>query len=546
MFCASISSTCCKETFRITVWHCRFIIQAESFLMSPADKINLGTQLRKAMDVAVYSLRYPEISIANYPGGQVYACLYTRNPASYIDDEFVRSYDEIQGEPYVEELLTQQRMFSWCQGSSPGIGSYIAFNRRLLEYRHLTDIGILQVRVPVSKLQQIFSAEQPESVLAYFYLDDLGALICSSTRNPLPDEVDLWDGEGRILDVEGIGQCIVTQAESHMNGGRLICFSSIHTLTESVDFITPVFIGGGIATMVLCAIILFFLSGSLVKGVGQLVRKTQRASSAADEYQRLEPISDTREIEELDAAYEDMVRTINRLHEDESRYLEAINEVQVELLQEQFNPHLLYNTLSLVRHVSQEEGEDARRRVANVLDSLISFYRSVLNRGQLVIRVRDEIKMIEDYLSIVREVYELDLDVTIRMDPGVLDCCSVKLFLQPIVENAVIHGLLEVCAGHLEIVGTRDAQRLFFVVEDDGTGIEPEKLADIRKALADGTVEGNGSFGFLSVSRRLRLFFTDDFDLDVTSAPGEGTRVCIKTPALTEDQVSAALRSRMI
>ena len=248
---------------------------------SPADKINLGTQLRKAMDVAVYSLRYPEISIANYPGGQVYACLYTRNPASYIDDEFVRSYDEIQGEPYVEELLTQQRMFSWCQGSSPGIGSYIAFNRRLLEYRHLTDIGILQVRVPVSKLQQIFSAEQPESVLAYFYLDDLGALICSSTRNPLPDEVDLWDGEGRILDVEGIGQCIVTQAESHMNGGRLICFSSIHTLTESVDFITPVFIGGGIATMVLCAIILFFLSGSLVKGVGQLVRKTQRASSAA-------------------------------------------------------------------------------------------------------------------------------------------------------------------------------------------------------------------------------------------------------------------------
>lgn len=509
------------------------------------DKIEAVSKLRKAMDVAVYSLRYPEVSIANYPGGQVYACLYTRNEASYLDDEFIRGYSEIADEPFADDLMTERRMFSWNEGYSSLIGSYIAFNRRLLDYGDLSDIAVLQIRVPTPKVQQILNAEKSDSALAFYYLGSKGQVLCALGRDALPEALGaLEDDACRIVDLPALGgQCLVSCARSRLNDSRLVCLSSAGSIASSVDFITPVFIVGGLLTVALCTLLLFFLSGSLLKGLRQLAEKTQRASDAADSYEKLGPICDTREIKALDAAYSQMVHTINTLHDEESRYREAINDVQIELLQEQFNPHLLYNTLSMVRHLSME---NRQTRTVAVLDNLISFYRRVLNRGQIVTTIRDEMQMIGSYLNIIREVYKVDLEVRIDVREDALDCCAVKLFLQPIVENAIQHGLLEVGAGCLSITGLREGDRLFFAVEDDGMGIEPDKLLRIRRCIASGETDGAENYGFVSISRRLRLFFGSDYSMTLDSEPGEGTRVEIRFPAYSEDQINATLRSRMV
>ena len=512
-----------------------------------AEKTTIANGLRKAMDLAIYSLRYPEVSIANYPGGQVYATLYTENEEGYMDGEFILSFSDIRGEPFVEDLMTQRRMFSWSYGATPQIGSYIAFNRRLLEYRGLTDVAVLQIRVPTSKIQQILNVEKADSVLALFYLDTDNRVLYAGGSRALLDDLTMEDDSCHIVDLPRLGgQCLASSARSQLNGCRLVCVSSAGGIQDSVDFVTPIFIAGGLATVALCTLLLFFLSGSLLKGLTRLTEKTRRASEGPDSYENLGPIHDTSEIEALDAAYGRMVHTINALHADESRYQEAINEVQIELLQEQFNPHLLYNTLSLARHLSAQDAPDAQSRTGAVLDNLISFYRRVLNRGQIVIRVRDEIQMIQSYLNIIRDVYEVDLDVRMSVDEEAMDCRVVKLFLQPIVENAIQHGLLEVGAGTLSLSGTRTGDRLVFVVEDDGMGIEADKLAQIRLSIARSEDMDTENYGLVSISRRLRLFFGSDYSMSIDSEPGEGTRVEIRIPAFSEDQINASLRSRMI
>lgn len=512
---------------------------------STVEKIKLGQQIRKALDVTAYSLRYPEVRIANYSGGQIYACLYTRNEHSYLDDDFILSFSEIAQADFVEQLMTETCMFSWNFGNSPQIGRYIAFNRRLLEYEGMSDIAILQIRIPVTKIQQVFDAEKPESVLAYYYLDEEGRVLYSGGSWAVLNQIgELPENQGKIVNLEALGgPCIVNCTNSELNENRLVCISSMAGVADSVDYVTPIFIVGGIVSMLMCAATLFVLSGWLLKGIQQLAEKTKRASDTTDGYEKLGRIRDSREIEALDAAYENMVRTINGLHEEEARYRNAINDVQIELVQEQFNPHLLYNTLSLVRHMSMESGN---AKVCTVLDNLIHFYKSVLNRGEIVICIRDEIRMIQFYLNIIREVYDIDLEVRMNIDPEILDFCAVKLFLQPIVENAVLHGLMEVGAGVLTITGMRVEQHICFDVEDDGMGIEPEKVEQILRSIAESDDAETVSYGFVSVAKRLRIFFGDDYSMTLDSELGEGTHVRIMIPILHREQISGSLRSKMV
>ena len=512
---------------------------------SATEKVELGQQIRKLLDVTAYSLRYPEVRIANYPGGQIYACLYTRNEQGYLDGDFILSLSEIADTDFVEQLMTETCMFSWNSGTSSQIGRYIAFNRRLLEYEGMTDIAILQIRIPVTKIQQILMAEKSDSVLAYYYLDENGRVLYASGSRSILDEID-WQraSEGQIVSLDAYGgPCIVNCADSELNENRLVCIASTEEVAKSVDYVTPIFITGGVFSILLCCAMLFFLSGWLLKGIRQLVEKTKRASDATDGYEKLGRIHDSKEIEELDAAYEAMVRTINGLHAEEARYRNAINGVQIELMQEQFNPHLLYNTLSIVRHMSMESKNS---RICTVLDNLIHFYKSVLNRGQIVICIRDEIRMIQFYLNIIRDVYNIDLEVKMDIQPEILDFCAVKLFLQPIVENAVLHGLMEVGSGTLSITGVREGDWIRFDVEDDGMGIEPEKVKQIQRAMAESDGAQSVSYGLVSVVKRLHIFFGDDYTMLLSSELGEGTHVQIMIPALCEEAVSANLRSRMV
>ena len=500
--------------------------------------------LQKMMDLTLFNLRYPEVSISNYDGGQVRTCLYVQELGLYPDEQIIRSFSEIESESYIQELMNEKRTFSWNSGTSSASDRYIAFNRRILSYNDLRDIAILQIRIPVSKILTILDPEAEKYLVNLFYLDPNGNVICSTGNTGSLDKIQSLPADtGKVMRLGNPdGEYVVNCVQSGLNGYRLIVISSTQPVIEAVAFITPTCLISGILAVILACLMLFFLSNSLLKGLRELVIKAQIACSATDKYEQLAPIRDSIEIEELDDAYARMVSTINHLHNLETRSQELLNQVQIELLQEQFNPHLLYNTLSMIRFLEESSGQP---KICSVLDHLIAFYRQVLNRGQLITRVRDELNMIANYMSIVREVYDIDLTSTISVADDVLDCCSVKMFLQPIVENAVLHGVRQMGSGSITITGIRQDGTLCFTITDDGAGMEPATLERIRQQ-ANSPDGGEHGYGYVSVAKRLRLFFGDAYRMELASELGEGTCVKLYIPALREDQISDTLRSRMI
>ena len=198
-------------------------------------------------------------------------------------------------------------------------------------------------------------------------------------------------------------------------------------------------------------------------------------------------------------------------------------------LQNQINPHFLYNTLDSI--VWMAEGGN-NRQVVEMTTDLSDFFRTVLSGGKDFITVEEEESHIRSYLKIQKIRYEDILDYSIQIEPGIKDHIVLKMLLQPLVENALYHGIKNKRGGGCIIIrGYEDRDNLIFEVEDNGSGMDPETLEKVRKKLS-GTFEGEqadlkkGGFGLNNVAQRLRMYYGDQAEILVESEKGIGT--CFK------------------
>ena len=204
--------------------------------------------------------------------------------------------------------------------------------------------------------------------------------------------------------------------------------------------------------------------------------------------------------------------------EDENSRLE------LELLQMRFNPHLLYNTLTCFR--SQIHDMTIRQSV----DSLIRYYRIVLSKGHLNIRIEEEIKMIEEYLKIVKSTYQLtDIDIQFEVMEEAKDFMIIKHLLQPIVENAVEHGVRATRnEGNIWIRVKLSEKDVIFEIEDNGAGMTEEQMEGVLKAPVYSSV--GGGYGIYNVKQRIETYYGTEYGISFHSKLGEGTLVMLRIP----------------
>lgn len=168
--------------------------------------------------------------------------------------------------------------------------------------------------------------------------------------------------------------------------------------------------------------------------------------------------------------------------------------------------------------------------------TLSSFFRIGLSKGEEWIHVREEFEHVESYLAIQRMRYRDILDYAIQLEEGIGECRILKLTLQPLVENAIYHGIKNKRAGgRVQVSGRRlDGERLEFRVADDGCGFSPERLAQVRGALAaEGPEAGrDNGFGLWNVNRRIQLYYGKGWGLSIDSLAGEGALVTVSLPVV--------------
>jgi two-component system sensor histidine kinase YesM len=244
-----------------------------------------------------------------------------------------------------------------------------------------------------------------------------------------------------------------------------------------------------------------------------------------------EPVrSDIYEIKDLSVGMENMVARMDNLMKESKDKQESLRKAELALLQAQINPHFLYNTLdTIIWLIEAGKSDDAVEMVAN----LSSFFRSSLSNGEDIISLGDEEKQVISYLQIQQVRYKDILTFSVDIDPDIKGVRMPKLTLQPLVENALYHGVkLKRAAGHISVTGRLDGEDIVLTVTDDGAGMTEERLIQIRQSLESKERVG---FGLTTVHERLQLFFGDQYGLSVESREGEGTTVTARIPASKEE-----------
>ena len=244
-----------------------------------------------------------------------------------------------------------------------------------------------------------------------------------------------------------------------------------------------------------------------------------------------EPVqSDIYEIKDLSVGMENMVARMDNLMKEAKDKQESLRKAELALLQAQINPHFLYNTLdTIIWLIEAGKSDDAVEMVAN----LSSFFRSSLSNGEDIISLGDEEKQVISYLQIQQVRYKDILTFSVDIDPDIKGVRMPKLTLQPLVENALYHGVkLKRAAGHISVTGRLDGEDIVLTVTDDGAGMTEERLIQIRQSLESKERVG---FGLTTVHERLQLFFGDRYGLSVESREGEGTTVTARIPASKEE-----------
>ena len=209
---------------------------------------------------------------------------------------------------------------------------------------------------------------------------------------------------------------------------------------------------------------------------------------------------------------------------------EHVADLELKLLQAQINPHFLYNTLDNIIWLA----EDGRKEeVEDIASSLSRFFRTTLSGGRDFIKIKEELDHIEAYLHIQRQRYRDILSFRFNVPEALSEYLIIKMTLQPIVENALYHGIKNKRGGGtIEISAREEGGYVYLTVGDDGMGMDEQSLSDLRDIIA-GKIKpaaDNTGFGMSNVAERMRLNYGRNCGIKVTSEYGVGTKVEIYIP----------------
>ncbi len=235
------------------------------------------------------------------------------------------------------------------------------------------------------------------------------------------------------------------------------------------------------------------------------------------------------ELRSLASSLNTMAFKLSQLMEQSRREQENLKKSELRTLQAQITPHFLYNTLDAIVWLA-ENGQASQ--VIEITNALSNFFRISLSNGKDWVSLREEWEHLEGYLTIQKIRYRDILRYELRLEEGIQEHKVLKLLIQPLVENAIYHGIKNRRAGGLvKVSAAAEGGRLCVTVTDTGLGMGQERLEQVRAALrSEDAALGQAGYGLYSVDQRIKLYYGQEEGLVISSTPGEGTSVCFSVP----------------
>lgn len=482
---------------------------AEVFSMEYGTPYEQYEQLTQKVDPILRTASY-------FHGGMQRITIYTDN-GMVKHDTTVAPVSEIEETDWYQKTLEH-----------PGLNWFVNYQEKtLFSARKLSfsgareGVNILYMDVDYQKLFTPY-AETLISECGLYITDQEGKLVFEESRfSGKNQSYDLTYSEFLEQRNRGSTDYTILCEESNTTGWTVWLYQPVGLAGEAMR---PIGVMAGV-TILICifaAVLAYFITSGMVSG--RIERLTCLMQEVQEGSMDMQVGSDDRdEIGMLYRGFGSMMKRIRTLINEV--YLGKITQKEAELkaLQAQINPHFLYNTLSLINWKALAAGEEDISRMTLALST---FYRTALNRGRNVLQVEAELSNTRAYLEIQSMLHDGDFDYEIEVQPEILQCESLNLILQPLVENAIHHGIEEKTDGRgkISVRGWKEDNCVWFMVEDNGVGME-QKVAD--KIL---TMESKG-YGVRNVDERIRLCYGEKYAMKVESVVGKGTKMTIHFPA---------------
>lgn len=337
----------------------------------------------------------------------------------------------------------------------------------------------------------------------------------------------IWDSpqDEKTISIEG-QEYMSSSVLSDYSGWRIISLipeeEIFHDL-EKMQLVTLLII---ILLIVISLLLGFIFSFQIVhplKKLGSLMKLAENG-----DFDIKVKVNSKDEIGTLAQAFNSMISKINSLiHEV---YIEQIrqSELELQMLQSQINPHFIYNTLESISMMATIHNDDSTSEMAYNLGSIL---RYGINKTKEVVTVREELDNLEKYISLQEIRFHSVYTITISVSPDLYDIYITKLILQPIVENAIFHGMKDIrSGGKIIVTGYKtDNNLLVFEVEDNGKGMTDSLTKDLNDYIND---KNNlfSSIGLRNVNKRIKIKYGDEYGLEIQSIADIGTKVIVRLP----------------
>lgn len=395
----------------------------------------------------------------------------------------------------------------------------ISLLRRMVDVQvvsNLQEIGFLRQSVYLSELFQTVDFNKIGNEAAIYIKDDAGRVMLTSGNSELR--------YGDVWNEESFGEnLVISKVIPKLNW-------SIAAVIPNATFETKIN-EVRLLTFYICLVFtaVYFVSGALLSNY--FSRKVGKIVSVLDSFQegnfhKRINFKGNDEFSQISRALNEMGQNIGELiHKVYVADLDK-KEAELDMLQAQINPHFLYNTLSSINRLAKfGELEKLQRMVMD----LAKFYRLSLNEGRILLPVSDELEQANAYINIQKIKYEERMGVSFDIDPAILGYGTIKLIIQPFIENVLEHAW---CADriHIRIVGELEDERtVLFKVIDDGLGISRELLEQMNDPEESTSI----GYGIRNVNQRIKLYYGAAYGVSIFSRLGIGTTVSIRIPAET-------------
>lgn len=445
---------------------------------------------------------------------------------------YQRLFDDIRDMPDTPQWID---LYEKKEEGYPGDG--IAYVRPYREYMSGQVKGYIVVEYSSELLGKNFSTLKYEDAGQYIISDSEGRVKIRSDEGKETDigeeEYLAWAKEenkhGKTFSVDG-QRCLITAAKIDTLNWYMIGVTPVDILTEPGKLMTLTMYALGICAIILAGILSFYTAHTVTKPLTELASTMQQFGKGDLEVSV--PVRSSDETGVLADTFNKMTGEIQHLVDQVYREQRDKRKFESAALQAQINPHFLYNTLSSVNAlIKMNRSDDAFRMIR----SIGQFYRTALSNGKNLIPLRTEAENIENYIQIQKMRYADKIDYEIDFEEDISDVLIVKLTLQPIVENAIYHGVKTLPGqGRISIRGYREGEDVVICVRDNGVGMDEET---VRKILDPRSEHDKDSFGLYNIRQRLQLYFGTEYGLSISGRPGKGTAVFVKIPGKTKEDL---------